>query len=602
MRAGLRGMLAGSACLFAAFGARAAFGQELGAVEPQAASGLNSGDVAWILTSSAIVLMMTIPGLSLFYGGLVRGKNVLSILMLCFITAALVSVTWVLWGYSIAFGPDQGGFYGDLSNLALRGVSHRAGPDENIPEQAFMVFQLMFAIITPALIVGAIAERMKFAAFFLFVLLWSTFVYSPLAHWVWHEGGWLFKAGALDFAGGTVVHISSGTSALVAAAMLGHRRGYGRDPMPPHNVPFVVVGAALLWVGWFGFNAGSALAADALATVAFVNTNTATGAAVLGWMFSEWIGKGKPTAVGAATGAVAGLVAITPAAGFVEPRAAIIIGVVAGFLCYKACSWKARVGYDDALDVVGVHGVGGTWGALATGLFASLEVNDGGANGLFYGNPEQVLIQLKAIGATYALCGFGTFLILGIVNSVVGLRVDDEDEVAGLDLTQHLESAYSTAGTGSSIGELPSVRERRVAARPQPSPAPSPPPMTPPSLQRRAPAPAPTSAAAPAARPDSEPASTAANPLALGHSSEKPFRIVVEGIEPRLLSRWWNDLCKEDHMKAPPAFREIYPNVTSFSGNSFRFRGGDPGGTRERLSYLLDVYGVGAGEVRVEEA
>ncbi|MEE8580480.1 MAG: ammonium transporter, partial [Myxococcota bacterium] len=287
--------------------------------------------------------------------------------------------------------------------------------------------------------------------------LWSAFIYSPLCHWVW-GGGWLGERGTLDFAGGTVVHISSGVSALVAAMMLGRRRGYGRDPMPPHNVPFVVVGAALLWVGWFGFNSGSALAADGIATLAFVNTNTATGAAVLGWIFSEWIGKGKPTAVGAATGAVAGLVAITPAAGFVEPGSALAIGAIAGFLCYNACNLKSRLGYDDALDVVGVHGVGGTWGAIATGIFASVALSDGG---LIWGdNANQVWIQIVAVGATYALCGIGTFLILSFVKMVVGLRVDEEDETMGLDLSLHAESAYSTAGgLGGSIGELPVQRE-----------------------------------------------------------------------------------------------------------------------------------------------
>ncbi len=451
---GRLGIVPGIAMLLGVFAARSAFAQE------EAASGLVAGDVAWILTSSAIVLMMTIPGLALFYGGLVRPKNVLSVLMHCFTAAAVVSVIWVLWGYSLAFGPDLGGLglVGDLSLFGLLGVSHLAGPDENIPEQAFMVFQLMFAIITPALIVGAFAERMKFSAFLLFLVLWSTFIYSPLAHWVWGPDGWLGALGALDFAGGTVVHISSGTSALVAAAMLGKRRGHGREPMPPHNVPFVVIGAALLWVGWFGFNAGSALAADGLATIAFVNTNTATGAAVLGWMFSEWIGKGKPTAVGVASGAVAGLVAITPAAGFVEPWSAIIIGLVAGFLCYTACSLKAAIGYDDALDVVAVHGVGGTWGAIATGIFAAAAV--GGTSGWIEGNPGQVLLQLIAIGATYLLCGFGTFLILSIVNLAVGLRVEDEDEQVGLDLSLHYESAYSTMSPGSPMGEIAPVVER----------------------------------------------------------------------------------------------------------------------------------------------
>ncbi|MEN8183097.1 MAG: ammonium transporter [Myxococcota bacterium] len=445
-------------------GASAASAQDLVEVAVEPASGLDSGDVAWILTSSAIVLMMTIPGLALFYGGLVRTKNVLGIFMKCFVTAAVVSVTWVLWGYSIAFGGDVGGVIGDLSKLGLRGVSWEAGPEENIPEQLFMVFQLMFAIITPALIVGAVAERMKFSAFLLFVVLWSSFIYSPLCHWVW-GGGWLGERGALDFAGGTVVHLSSGTSALVAAIMLGRRRGHGREPMQPHNVPFVVAGAALLWVGWFGFNAGSALAADGIATIAFVNTNTATGAAVLGWMFSEWIGRGKPTAVGAATGAVAGLVAITPAAGFVEPLASIAIGAVAGFLCYKACNWKTRIGYDDALDVVGVHGVGGTWGAIATGIFASLALTEAG--GLFSSpsNPQQLWIQLEAVGATIALCLVGSFIILGGVNWAVGLRVDEENEEVGLDLGLHAESAYTFGGGGSSIGERAPVG-RPPAAHP----------------------------------------------------------------------------------------------------------------------------------------
>ena len=444
MRSALRcipSMLAISTALLAA---GAALAQDV-AVEivEETAAGLDSGDVAWILTSSAIVLMMTIPGLALFYGGLVRSKNVLSIFMLCFVCAALVSVTWVLWGYSIAFGPDLGGgLVGSVAtHFGLRDVPWNAGPGEN--GQLFMVFQLMFAVITPALIVGAVAERMKFAAFVLFVLLWSTFVYAPLAHWVWGPDGWLGTLGALDFAGGTVVHISSGISALVAALMLGQRHGYRHDPMPPHNVPFVVVGAALLWVGWFGFNAGSALAADGIAIIAFVNTNTATGAAVLGWMFTEWLARGKPTAVGAATGAVAGLVAITPAAGFVEPIASIAIGAVAGFLCYHACNIKRRFGYDDALDVVGVHGVGGTWGALATGVFASAALSDGGSLG-------QLGKQVIGVGATYVFCGVATFLILSLIKTIVGLRVDPEDESTGLDQTSHAESAYT--GFGGLLG------------------------------------------------------------------------------------------------------------------------------------------------------
>jgi Amt family ammonium transporter len=340
-----------------------------------------------------------------------------------------------------------GGLFGSPGQFAaLLNVSwSEPGKAATIPDQLFMVFQLMFAIITPALIVGAIAERMKFAAFMLFVLLWSTFVYSPLTHWVW-GGGWLGARGALDFAGGTVVHISSGVSALVAALMLGPRRGYGRRPMPPHNVPFVVVGAALLWVGWFGFNSGSALAANGVATVAFVNTNTATGAAVLGWMLMEWTRSGKPTAVGAATGAVAGLVAITPAAGFVEPWASLPIGAVAGMLCYLGVNLKSRLGYDDSLDVVGVHGLGGTWGALATGLFASTALSGGGL--LTAGNAGQFVEQVIGVLATYLLAGLGTFVILRIVQALVGLRVHEEDEEQGLDLSLHAEAAYTATGAG----------------------------------------------------------------------------------------------------------------------------------------------------------
>jgi Amt family ammonium transporter len=409
---------------------------------------IDKGDTAWMLTSSALVLLMTAPGLALFYGGLVRQKNALATLMQSFIIMALISIQWVLWGYTLAFGPDKGGIIGGLEWVGLRGV----GGDpfdayaKTIPHQVFMLFQMMFAIITPALITGAFAERKKFSAFILFTLLWATFVYDPLAHWVWGDGGWLKKLGALDFAGGTVVHISSGVSALVCAIMLGKRRGYGHHPMPPHNLPLSVIGAALLWFGWFGFNAGSALEANALAASAFLATNTAAAAAALGWMFTEWMLRGKPTVLGAATGAVAGLVAITPAAGFVGPVASILIGAVAGFLCYNACNIKSRLGYDDSLDVVGVHGVGGTWGALATGLFATKLVNDAGADGLFYGNPGQLWTQILAVAATMALAVVGTAVILKVVDAIVGLRVSDEDEEAGLDLSQHSETAYSMGG------------------------------------------------------------------------------------------------------------------------------------------------------------
>jgi Amt family ammonium transporter len=323
---------------------------------------------------------------------------------------------------------------------------------KTIPHQVFMLFQMMFAIITPALITGTFAERKKFSAFILFTLLWATFVYDPLAHWVWGDGGWLKKLGALDFAGGTVVHISSGVSALVCAIMIGRRRGFGHQPMQPHNLPLTVMGAGFLWVGWFGFNAGSALAADGLAASAFTATNTAAAAAALGWMFTEWMTRGKPTVLGAASGAVAGLVAITPASGFVGPIASIIIGGLAGLLCYSACNIKARLGYDDSLDVVGVHGVGGTWGAIATGLFASKAVNEAGGDGLFYGNPGQLWTQIVAVVATYALAIVMTAIILKVVDMMVGLRVSEEDEVAGLDLSQHSETAYTLGG--GSYGEF----------------------------------------------------------------------------------------------------------------------------------------------------
>ena len=405
---------------------------------------INSGDTAWILTCSALVLMMTIPGLFLFYGGLVRTKNVLGTIMQSFTVVGLISIMWVLWGYSMAFGPDVGGIVGNLDWFALNGVGAAPNPDlvAGVPHLAFMVFQMMFAIITPALITGAFAERAKFSTFIVFVLLWSTFIYAPLCHWVW-GGGWMGSMGALDFAGGTVVHISSGISALAAAMVYGARRGYGRDAMMPHNLPFSVIGASLLWVGWFGFNAGSALAADGLAAVAFVTTNTAAAAAALAWMFTEWATGGKPTLLGAATGAVAGLVSITPAAGFVSPVSAIIIGAGGGILCYLACNLKARLGYDDSLDVVGVHGVGGIWGALATGLFASTLVNSGGADGLFFGNPAQLWIQFVSVVGTMVFAFVGTLVILGILNVTMGLRVSDDEEQMGLDLSQHEERGYS---------------------------------------------------------------------------------------------------------------------------------------------------------------
>jgi Amt family ammonium transporter len=446
------------------------------AAAPAAAPALqiDKGDTAWLLTSSALVLMMTAPGLALFYGGMVRQKNALATLMQSFIIMAVISIQWVLWGYSLAFGPDHGGLIGGLDWIGLRGVGQEPFEtySKTVPHQAFMLFQMMFAIITPALITGAFAERKKFSAFLLFTVLWATFIYDPLAHWVWGDGGWLKTLGALDFAGGTVVHISSGVSALVCAIVLGKRRGYGHQPMQPHNLPLTVIGAALLWVGWFGFNAGSALEASGLAASAFLTTNTAAAAAALGWMFTEWTMRGKPTVLGAASGAVAGLVAITPAAGFVGPVSAIVIGALGGALCYTACNLKSKLGYDDSLDVVGVHGVGGTWGALATGLFATTSVNAAGGDGLFFGNPGQLWTQVVAVAATFALAIVGTWVILKVVDALVGLRVSEEDEVIGLDLSQHSETAYVlgggsysefASGTGA-LGEA--LRASEAKARP----------------------------------------------------------------------------------------------------------------------------------------
>ncbi len=403
----------------------------------ETASSINAGDTAWVLVSSALVLAMTIPGLALFYGGMVRSKNILSTMMHSFIAVCTVSVAWVLWGYSFAFAPDVGGVIGNLQWVGLSGVGPEPTEGSTIPHLAFMVFQLMFAGITVALISGAIAERMKFGAFVLFSLLWVTFIYAPLAHWVW-GGGWLAGYGELDFAGGTVVHISSGVAALACALVLGKRHGYGHENMSPHNLPLTVVGASLLWVGWFGFNAGSALAADGIAASAFVATHVATASGALAWLAVEWGYRGTPTLLGAASGAVAGLVAITPAAGFVEPVSAIIIGLGGGVVCYLGVFLKNKMGYDDALDVLGIHGIGGTWGALATGLFASV----GGGTGLFFGNPEQVGIQAVGVLATWVFAFFGTYIILKVVEWTVGLRVSKEEEVLGLDLSQHSERAY----------------------------------------------------------------------------------------------------------------------------------------------------------------
>ncbi len=407
------------------------------------ASKLDTGDTAWLLVSTALVMLMT-PGLALFYGGMVRDKNVLGTIMHSFVMLCMVSVIWVLWGYTLAFGPDKAGIVGGLKWLGLNGVGQEPSPfASTVPHLIFMMFQGMFAVITPALITGAFAERMKFSALIVFSALWVTFVYAPLCHWVW-GGGWIGeKVGALDFAGGTVVHISSAVAAITAAIMIGKRKGYKLEPMPPHNLPITILGAALLWFGWFGFNAGSALASDGLAALAFVTTNTASGAAAMSWLLAEWFHRGKPTALGAVSGAVAGLVAITPAAGFVSPLSAILIGIGAGVFCYIAVSMKPKIGYDDSLDVLGIHGVGGTWGAVATGLFASTAINPGGGDGLFSGNPSLLLKQIVAILATYMFVFIATYIILKLLDWTIGLRISKEDEEAGLDYTQHGESAYN---------------------------------------------------------------------------------------------------------------------------------------------------------------
>ncbi len=407
---------------------------------------INSGDTAWVLASTALVMMMTAPGLVMFYGGLVRRKNVLSTMMHSFFILCLISIQWVLWGYSLAFGPDAGHFIGNLSWIGLRGVGLAPNPDyaPTIPHQLFMVYQMMFAVITPALISGAFAERLKFSTFAVFSLLWATIVYDPVAHWVWGTNGWLHNLGALDFAGGTVVHVSSGISALVFALVLGRRKNFPHIAPPPHNMTLTLVGAALLWFGWFGFNAGSALAANGLAVSAFLNTNTATAMAGLSWLFIEWVVAKKPTVLGAATGAVAGLVAITPAAGFVTPMGAIAIGIIVAAVCYIAVTViKTRLGYDDALDAFGVHGVGGTVGALLTGVFASKMINPAGADGWIFGNLRQLGIQAIGVAATIAYAAAVTLILTKVLDRVMGLRVTAEDEAIGLDNTQHKESAYT---------------------------------------------------------------------------------------------------------------------------------------------------------------
>ncbi len=406
---------------------------------------IDTGDTAWMLVSTALVMFMT-PGLAFFYAGLVRSKNVLSTMMHSFIVIGLISVLWVIVGYSLAFGSDWfGGLVGNPADyFGMKDVGQEPGPyAPTIPHMLFMVFQMTFAIITPALITGAFAERAKFGPFLIFMALWSLIVYAPIAHWVWGDGGWLqdlWGGGALDFAGGTVVHINAGAAALVAAILYGRRKGYGTEPMQPHNIPFVLLGAAILWFGWFGFNAGSALAADGIAANAFVVTFIATAAAVVTWTMLSWALAGRPSAVGVAAGAVAGLVAITPAAGFVDTMPALAIGVGAGLFCYGAVQLRIKMGLDDSLDVVGVHGVGGAWGAFATGIFAVAGV--GGAAGLIDDNAGQLVRQLTGIGATFAYSFIVTFVILKVLDMTVGLRVTEDAEQVGIDASEHGERGY----------------------------------------------------------------------------------------------------------------------------------------------------------------
>ncbi|MCW5893376.1 MAG: ammonium transporter [bacterium] len=437
-------LAAGCAAVLSAAGAWA---QEAAAEAPT----FDSGDTAWVITAAALVLAMTLPGLALFYGGLVRSRNVLNVFMQCVISAGVIGVLWILVGYSLAFGTGNA-FVGDFSRVGLSGITLDSavenGSGRNIPEYIFVMFQGMFAIITPALMLGAVAERMKFSAYVAFIVVWLLVVYCPLAHMVWSSEGWIYKDSAIDFAGGLVVHMSSGFSALVAAIMIGPRRGLGKEPMPPHSLPLCLVGAGMLWMGWFGFNAGSALSASPLATLAFLNTSTCASAAVVVWAIVEWLHRGKPTALGGATAAVAGLVAITPACGNVSPMGAIWIGVGVSIISYVAVTFmKPALGYDDSLDVFGVHALGGAWGALASGIFAVTLGSD------IESNAQQIMVQLKGIGFVAIFAPVATVVILLVLKMIFGsLRVSEEDEIGGLDLAEHSESAYSMESGSTQMG------------------------------------------------------------------------------------------------------------------------------------------------------
>lgn len=404
---------------------------------------ISPADTVWVLISSALVLLMT-PGLALFYGGMVRRKNVLGTILHSFMLVGLIGVLWVLYGYSLAFGKDHWGIIGSLDWVGLRHVGLTPNPDYSatIPHQAFMIFQAMFAIITPALITGAFAERIRFKSFLIFTILWATFVYDPIAHWVWAPGGWLRQFGALDFAGGLVVHVSSGVAALCCALVLGKRVGYGKDEFTPHNLTMTIIGTGLLWFGWFGFNAGSSLAANGIAVSAFVATNTAGCAAALVWVFIEWWHHGRPTALGAATGAVAGLAAVTPASGYIGPLGAMAIGAVVSVICYFAIMMKGKLGYDDSLDVFGVHGIGGIWGVIAVGIFATTAINPAGGNGLLAGGTALLMKQIVGVLAVGGYSFVATFILLKITAAISPLRLSKDEEEIGLDLTQHGEIGY----------------------------------------------------------------------------------------------------------------------------------------------------------------
>ncbi len=417
---------------------------------------MNSGDTAWVLVSAALVFLMT-PAVALFYGGMVRSKNVLSTMMQSMFILGMVSVEFILIGYTLVFGADVNGLIGDLSKLGLEGVGYKILDGGTIPELAFVAFQCMFAALTPALITGAFAERMRFKAFALLMLLWAILIYNPMAHWVW-GGGFLAQLGALDFAGGLVIHILSGVSGLTICLLLGKRRGYGKSAIIPHNIPMTILGAALLWVCWFGFNAGSALGANELAANAFVVTQVAAAAGVLGWVLPEWKRGGKPTLLGAVSGGIAGLVAITPAAGYVTILPSLAIGLIGGGICYCAVAiLKERLGYDDSLDAFGIHGVGGMWGAIATGLWATTAVNPDGANGLFYGETDLFFAQIISMGVAIIFAIVGSTILYKIVNAITELRADENEEIQGLDIIEHGERGYNVGlftGTPTFFGEI----------------------------------------------------------------------------------------------------------------------------------------------------